>query len=648
MKLYSVMPLDMTHMDEICEDIREQYEKGAANRFLFEMTLVPEGDPPVNKAALMSAQYVHFRERLSSMGIPSGALVQASIGHGSGWKLSEMFPFQRLITRRGEQEVVCPYDEGFRKYIRDAMRTIASAKPDFIMLDDDFRLLQRDFGCTCPLHVSRVNELAGTDLSREELLEAINSDTEEGRRICAVYIETQKESLVDCAREMRAGIDEVDRRLPGSYCCVGNNAEFAAEIGAILAGEGNPVIVRINNGHYAAPGPRFLSTAFFRAAAQIAKLKGKADFILAETDTCRQNRYATSAAQLHAHFTGTILEGARGAKHWITRLNAFEPQSGTAYREKLYRYRKFYEALEELVPELRWRGFRIPVLDRAVFSPKASDDGALDFYSEWGRSVLERLGLPMYFSAESGGILCLEGDADKLYTDEEILEFFKGPVLLASDTAQRLSRRGFGKYLGVEAREWKGRAPSVERLCVNSNETFVQKGVKELVPIHERVVEDSTVYHTVDRENYERLFPGTTIFENELGGISFVFSGTPRSDYNIFEIFSFLNFSRKRQLVAMLDRTDEGGVYYPNDEEMYLRAADMKNGDIFCALFNIGLDKIEETQLVCKKSIEKIEKLMPDGTRRALAFTASENRYTVRTACDVLDPLILFLHPKGS
>lgn len=94
--LYSVMPLDEEHLDEICEDIRQQYTSGVTTCPLFMMTLVPEGNPPVNKAKNMCQRYAKFRDKLSAMGIPSGVLVQASIGHG--WVLSEMFPYQRYVN----------------------------------------------------------------------------------------------------------------------------------------------------------------------------------------------------------------------------------------------------------------------------------------------------------------------------------------------------------------------------------------------------------------------------------------------------------------------------------------------------------------------------------------------------------------------
>ena len=67
-------------------------------------------------------------------------------------------------------------------------------------------------------------------------------------------------------------------------------------------------------------------------------LKGIVDIYLAETDTCPHNRYSTSAAMLHGHFTASILEGATGAKHWITRNTATEVNSGKAFRKTLIKY----------------------------------------------------------------------------------------------------------------------------------------------------------------------------------------------------------------------------------------------------------------------------------------------------------------------
>ena len=144
---------------------------------------------------------------------------------------------------------------------------------------------------------------------------------------------------------------------------------------------------------------------FFRAATQIEKIKDVADIILDEPDTCPQNRYSTSASMVHAHLSGTILEGAHGAKHWITRLADYEPQSGVAYRKILKKYSKFYNVLADTVKGIKWNGFRIPLLGtpKFVFGDFEETNitenhwgAAQEQPNGWANCVIERFGLPMY------------------------------------------------------------------------------------------------------------------------------------------------------------------------------------------------------------------------------------------------------------
>ena len=178
LKLYTIMPIFDNHVDEVCEDIREQYEKGVANCALFSMTLVPEGNPPVNKAAALGKKYGIYKKKLDSMGLRSGILVQATIGHGR--VLGAASPFTKLDglnPSAKKSEVCCPYDDGFCMYMRDTFATIASYNPDEIMVDDDFRLLQRAAaGCACPLHMAEFNKRAGTNITKEELFREISEN----------------------------------------------------------------------------------------------------------------------------------------------------------------------------------------------------------------------------------------------------------------------------------------------------------------------------------------------------------------------------------------------------------------------------------------------------------------------------------------
>jgi hypothetical protein len=635
---YTVVYPDLDHLEEICQNIKAQIDAGVADCPLFEMTLVPEGNPPVNKARVMCEKYAPFKKRLDELGIKSGILVQATVGHG--WILGEMFPYQTHInfTDGEATRVCCPFDEGFREYIYNAMKTVASYEPCHIMIDDDLRTIwYKGEGCACPLHMAEFNKNVGTSLSREELWNIVHERTEQSKKYTDIFIEAQKKSLVEVAKIIRAGIDSVNSKIPASYCCCGNNAEFAQEMASALAGEGNPVTVRINNGNYTPSGARYFSRVFQRIATQVAKLDGKVDIILAETDTCPQNRYSTGAMSLHTHYTGSILEGACGAKHWITRLITHEPKSGIAYRKILSKNRLFYEKLFELYPNLEWLGCRIHTPSK----PNFTYGRVKEEWDAWSLCVLERLGLPMYFSSKNSGVTCLEGDVDTVLSDDDIKELLSGNVIMASDTASNLISRGFGEYLGVEVREWKGKQP-VKELLLNGSRMPLQRKIKELVPKSSEVECDSYICNTLDDEHFERLFPALTIYKNKLGGTVAVFAGSPACEFHISQAFSFLNYSRKEQLIKLLSKMNALPAYYPNDEEVYLKVA--KNGDeLLCAVFNIGLDPIEKLEMVFEKSPTKIERLCSNGQRETVKFEIQDGKVVTDISCNTLDPVIIFV-----
>ena len=66
---YTIMPLDLLHLEEICQDIKMQHDKGIADMALFKMTLVPEGNPPADKATIYCEQYGKFKKRLDELGL---------------------------------------------------------------------------------------------------------------------------------------------------------------------------------------------------------------------------------------------------------------------------------------------------------------------------------------------------------------------------------------------------------------------------------------------------------------------------------------------------------------------------------------------------------------------------------------------------
>ena len=213
----------------------------------------------------------------------------------------------------------------------------------------------------------------------------------------------------------------------------------------------------------------------------------------------------------------------------------------------------------------------------------------------------------------------------------------------AADTALRLNQRGFLEYTGVEVKPWTGRNASGEIIHVNGNTCSAQHKVCELIPLNDSVTEESAVYHLKDGKTREKLFPGVTTYKNPLGGTTVVFSGTPKTNYNLVEAFAFLTESRKAQLVDLLKRTDALPVYYPEDAEVYLRAAECPDGSLFVALFNLGLDRLDEIPLAVSRPVSRVEFLSPEGEKKECSFRTDGDAVIIDLPAATLDPVILFL-----
>ena len=122
-----------------------------------------------------------------------------------------------------------------------------------------------------------------------------------------------------------------------------------------------------------------------------------------------------------------------------------------------------------------------------------------------------------------------------------------------------------------------------------------------------------------------------------------MFSGTPITRFHYGEAFSLLNESRKAQFVSLLRDSGNLPVYYEGDEEVYLRAANTPDGNLFVCLFNIGTDPIDEITLSVEKAYTGVDVLTPDGKWQSADFTQDGEHLTVRVPAATLAPVAMIL-----
>lgn len=643
---YSVTPLKEDHFQERVKDIAEMVHNHVISMPLFCMTLVPEGDPVWDKIGQMESQYIRYRDALLAEGVECGVLVQASLGHGYPI-IPNPFQLHVSVANGKIERACCPEDPAFIAHFSDVMRRIALLQPKAIMLDDDFRMMMRpSLGCACPYHMAEFNRRAGTNMTREELYQHLSAVPvhEEYRNI---FEQTQRDSLVKAAKAFRAAIDEVDPAIQGINCTSGTLCESAHVTNPIFAGKGNPTIVRVPNGIYAPLTTRGFSDTMRMASICRTTLKNRGiDLILSETDTIPFNRYAKSARFLHAHYTGSLLEGLKGAKHWLHRNSAFEPASGIAYRKILAQHSKFYEKIAQLSDEIRWCGINSYYVqqEHMCFEKGRHIWNPVD--AVWITGVLERMGLPFYFSQDSSNASFLEGYVVDSMSDEQIRDLFRGNVFMDGVSTKKLQDRGFGELLGVKAEPWDLIAPSQE--CFDGEGLMCctkQKGLLKLTPTSQDVEELSYNQRRIDGINHI-LAPAVTLYKRG-EHVTVVYCGSPNAPFTYGEGFAFLNETRKQQFINLLTRCDALPVYVPGDDELCVRAGYLQDGRLLVAVFDLGVDPVEQLPLYVKDQVESISRLDVNGEEQPLNFQQTEDGfYTVDCRVEPMYPVVILVSAK--
>ncbi len=639
---YAVTPLADNEIEARVADIVDCVRRGVYTMPLFMMALTPEGNPLWDKVKKPLELYEKYRDLLTAQGVPSGVLIQASLGHG--YPL-EKHPFQPLVQLTNGEEIhaCCPLDPAFLEHFADVMGRIAAAGPKVIMLDDDFRLLVRPGkGCACPRHLAAVAKETGKTFSRESLFEHIKTHPATDP-VSRAFAKTQKDALVNAATVFRAAIDAVDPTIQGVNCTSGAICEAVDETSRVFAGKGNPSIVRVPNGSYAPLSTRGFSHAMRQAAVCKSKLKKRGvDVVLAETDTIHFTRYGKSARYLHAQFAASLLEGLKGAKHWLTRNSAFEPLSGKAYRDILATHTGLYEKIESLADDIRFVGVGAAFTEMVDFDFNC-ENPYTPRPQPWVTKTLERLGLPFYFTDNGGKAVLIEGDIAADMRDDEIQTAFHGSVIVDGFAAKILCERGYAHLLGVDVAEWDlGRVSSESFDGTLYTCCTKQKHFKKLTVNTEKT---QVLSHNMLRQDGKAklLAPAVTLLPRE-EGITVVFCGSPNAEFLYTEGFSYLNETRKAQLVSILQKADALPVYWHGDDEMCLRAGYIADGRLLVACFLLGIDPVEIPCLYLQTPPKSITALQPDGSERSVAFHAlGDNLYTLDCRIETLYPCILLI-----
>lgn len=194
---------------------------------------------------------------LNANGIETGVWL-TTIGHGvsvTGVEAVENEAYTPFTTVEGKRlnEAFCPYDPKFRKVICKLMASLAKTGIKTILVDDDYRMSQHgdNFCCACDLHMKKISEICGEEITRERLYK--NAFSGKSNRLRDAWLKAQGDSLRLLAGEMREAVDKVDKSVRMALCSCYSpwNPDGCdpIELARIFAGD-NPPLLRTHGAPY--------------------------------------------------------------------------------------------------------------------------------------------------------------------------------------------------------------------------------------------------------------------------------------------------------------------------------------------------------------------------------------------------------------
>lgn len=613
----------------------------------FLLTVEPESEPYLGKLSERVDVFAQIRDGLSGSGQRVGVLCQTTLGHGERYAPPSPAPFQRMVDTSGKacQAVFCPLDEDFGQHIAASMTTIAAENPAFILIDDDFRLshAQNRQGCFCPLHLALFAERHHRSVSREELLELVTADTDDGRRVREQWHDTEQESLLQLARIIRVAIDAADPTVPAGLCATPSTRVVNDALARTLAGPHRP-LVRVAGAVYL-EGSAKVWPLKADAVARQRRWLGPDVEVLIEADTYPHHPYSVSARTLRAWLMTALMLGLDGAKAWVEPTWSWRGEENPQFADVYARLAPTAAVLPDLIGQVRWRGASAPIADDEPHRrPWDATRGKTFLTSRW-IEILGRMGVPHVPGGHDRPLRVFDGPAVEGYSAEQWKAFFADGVLLDGTAALTLSAMGFAPQMGVRAEadpglyvngehyrdlpEWNGTYAGVDRPAFRD----APEGVVRLTPVSSdvQVLGDYVTWSWRESDHRTVVAPAVTVYRNSAGGRVAIYAAADLDPVRV--AHHFVNPARRGQLSHVLSWLcpPEYPIQLGCNTDLYALVGDLpNNAGLLTYALNLQADTINTiTVTPTTGTVDRIDVLDEDGHWKPATW------HTTGTGCHI-------------
>jgi hypothetical protein len=525
-----------------------------------------------------------IRNRVAAMksaGIPSvGINVLTTLGHfNEAWDFAPALPFQPIVGHNGaiSKGCACPNTRELREYVRQKYTLFAKAEPDFIWIDDDFRMSNHGdgvtYGCFCPTCLNLFSDFTGRSFpAREELIAALNAPGE--IKLRQSWIEHNVRTLESLGSVIASAIHAVNPKIKTGLMSYGpiysdNGSELARICSALKAEKYRP-----GGGFYTDNRPaemicKTLDTARY--------CDGFPPSIIEHQYELENFPYQTLNKSLSTLINECTLALAYGLDGIAFNSLCAVGDNNLKIREpmmrEIHKTRPFWEAIVAHADGLQGHGLW-PAWSCGMLGRVDLHEGESWLDTNWRNGIdqavesLGRVGIPI--SAHRPGVATLlSGRTAETFSDAELRHMLAGAVLMDGSTLQILEKRGMGELTGVRIeKRWDNGV--MERLTDDMLNRPWNESVRDariefwgnatgLGDMLEPLSKEVRILSKLESYFGKKLGPCMTAFENHLGGRVIVSGYAPwlfiGSEAKRTQLQNVLDWATRGQLAVRIEET---------------------------------------------------------------------------------------------
>ena len=406
-------------------------------------------------AAILKERMEQARKR----GYRTGINILATIGHHNenlDNSLKGDYTYMTNIEGQVCHGSFCPNDENMREYIRNIYDMTASAKPDYIWIDDDVRFGHMPIGysCFCDNCLEIFKDESGVLYSRESLKKSMNNGPiEEKLKVREAWLQHNRNTISRLFSLIEKTVHSVDPSLPLGFMTGDRFFEgydFDNWAGILSGPDSVEVMWRPGGGYYSDISTNDLAGKSHDIGRQVSLLPGNVKSIESEIECFPYQRLKKAAEIVVLEASSHIASGCTGAAFNVLSM----------YDEPLDEYEPLVERLTEARPffDLLARSLgRTPIAGvNTCWNKKSFVTGNIEA-GEWTGSGsplvahdIYNIGLPACYSEKYASVTILGKDNIYAMSKEEIVKILSGGVYMDAETLSQLNNLGFADLTGFE------------------------------------------------------------------------------------------------------------------------------------------------------------------------------------------------------